>query len=87
MSAATRTSCFVHRHLSLEEYGRYEYIMAVSHATGRFGRSIIFLKSDLDAFPAALEIIPAHTPLCIERRARGSQVPVTAEMEHEHQSR
>ena len=34
----------------------------------RLGRNVIILKSDLDAFLAALDIIPAHTPPSILRR-------------------
>lgn len=34
----------------------------------RLGRNVIILKSDLDAFLAALDIIPAHTPPSILKR-------------------
>jgi hypothetical protein len=34
----------------------------------RLGRNVIILRSDLDAFLAALDIIPAHTPPSILRR-------------------
>jgi hypothetical protein len=36
----------------------------------RLGRNIIILKSDLDAFLANLEAVPAHTPPSILRRRR-----------------
>jgi excisionase family DNA binding protein len=36
----------------------------------KLGRNIIILKSDLDAFLAALDIIPAHTPPSILKRRR-----------------
>jgi hypothetical protein len=36
----------------------------------RLGRNIIILKCDLDAFLAALDIIPAHTPPSILKRQR-----------------
>jgi hypothetical protein len=34
----------------------------------RLGRNVIILKSDLDAFLASLDIIPAHTPPSILAR-------------------
>jgi len=34
----------------------------------RFGRNIIIRKTDLDAFLAALDVIPPHTPPSVMRR-------------------
>jgi len=40
----------------------------------RFGRNVIILKNDLDAFLTALEIIPAHIPPSVlKRRQERSQ--------------
>lgn len=36
----------------------------------RFGRNVIILKSDLDLFLTALDIIPPHTPPSILKRRR-----------------
>jgi hypothetical protein len=47
----------------------------------RLGRNVIVLKSDLDAFLASLDIIPAHTPPSIlaRRAARAvNAAPVPA---------
>lgn len=45
----------------------------------RLGRSIIIIKSDLDAFLASLDIVPVHTPPSIlKRRQERSQRRTTA---------
>jgi excisionase family DNA binding protein len=45
----------------------------------RFGRNVIVLKSDLDAFLAALDVISVHTPRSIlKRRQERSQGKVAA---------
>ena len=46
----------------------------------RFGRNIIIIKSDLDAFLASLDIVPVHTPPSIlkRRQERSQQRTTTA---------
>ena len=47
--------------------------------SGAIRSKIVILKSDLDAFLAALDIIPAHTPPSVlKRRQERSQEKVTA---------
>jgi excisionase family DNA binding protein len=43
----------------------------------RLGRNVIILKSDLDAFLASLDIIPAHTPPSILARRVARAVNAT----------
>jgi excisionase family DNA binding protein len=43
----------------------------------RLGRNVIILKSDLDAFLASLDIIPAHTPPSILARRAARAVNAT----------
>jgi excisionase family DNA binding protein len=43
----------------------------------RLGRNVIILKSDLDAFLASLDIIPAHTPQSILARRAARTVNAT----------
>jgi hypothetical protein len=56
----------------------------------RFGRNVIILKSDLDEFLGALDIIPPHTPRSIlkRREARSRRIsPVSSSKDDKLQLR